>query len=139
MRESVKSPTAATIDSATVASTPGIVISRLTSGLASAIRLSAASVNRSSWQRWGCGAPKSPPSAYRTIEANQRSEMLLLGRASEKAAQLWLDRSCGIEETRSISLTAYRWEVLAPIYLGRFSYITDDVTWALIENPQDRG
>ena len=38
MRKREKSPTAATIDIATVASTPGIVISRLTSGAASATR-----------------------------------------------------------------------------------------------------
>jgi hypothetical protein len=43
-----KTPTASAIDSATVTSTPGIVISRLVSSQLSAIRASSASISRSS-------------------------------------------------------------------------------------------
>jgi gamma-glutamyltranspeptidase len=57
-----KSPTAATIDSAIVASTPGIVISRR----ASATRASAASMIRSSWpwkSSWRNSAATAPASS----------------------------------------------------------------------------
>jgi hypothetical protein len=49
VRNRVKSPTAATIDNPTVASIPGTVINRNTSGRASATCPRSVSINRSSW------------------------------------------------------------------------------------------